>query len=249
MTLTLYHYWDSTCSMKVRFCIEEKAISHEKKFVDLLAFDQLKAEYLEVNPNAVVPAIVHDGKAIIESTVINEYIEEVFPEIPLLPDDPVKRAAVRTLVRIEDGKMHDAFRAPTFNLMIKPMFENASDEEIERVAATHPQKWIGEYWKKTIKSPVDAASVESSFNDLRAVMKKLNMVLEDGRPWLGGADVSLAECSFVSLVDRTEYLGRGNLSDEFPALKEWRSRLQARPSYGKAVPPATHRMFAPPKIG
>jgi glutathione S-transferase len=248
VTLTLYHYWDSTCSMKVRFCLEEKGIAHEKKFVDLLAFDQLKPEYLTVNPNAVVPAIVHDGKSIIESTVINEYIEEVFSEVPLLPDDPVKRAAIRALVRIEDGKMHDAFRAPTFNLMIKPMFEKASDEEIDRVAATHPQKWIGEYWRKTIKSPVDTASVDSSFNDLRIVMKKLNLVLEDGRPWLGGSDVSLAECSFVSLVDRTEYLGRGDLFDEFSALKEWRSRLRARASYAKAIPLSTHRMFAPPKV-
>jgi glutathione S-transferase len=75
VTLTLYHYWDSTCSMKVRFCLEEKRIVHEKKFIDLLAFDQLKPEYLGINPNAVVPAIVHDGKSIIESTVINEYIE------------------------------------------------------------------------------------------------------------------------------------------------------------------------------
>jgi glutathione S-transferase len=246
-TLMLYHYWDSTCSMKVRFCIEEKGISHQKTFVDLLAFDQLKPEYLSINPNAVVPTIVHNGNSIVESTVINEYLEEVFPEVPLLPEDPVMRAAVRALVRIEDGKMHDAFRAPTFNLMIKPMFENASDDEVERVAATHPQKWIGEYWKKTIKSPVDAAAVEASFNDLRVVMKKLDKVLDDGRPWLGGKDVSLAECSFVSLVDRTEYLGRSDLFDEFRALKEWRSRLQARASFCKAVPPANRRMFAPLK--
>ncbi len=246
--LQVYHFWDSTCSMKVRFCVEEKEIPHEKIFVDLLAFEQLQPWYLEINPNGVAPSIVHDGTAINESTVINEYLEEVFPERPMLPRDPVARAKVRSLVRIEDGKMHEAFRAPTFNLMIKPMFEECSDEEVERIAANHPQKWIGEYWKKTIRTPVDAEAVEASFDDLRNVMKKLDAVLQDGRDWLGGDDVSLAEASFVSLVDRTEYLGRPDLFADYPALDAWRLRLKARPSYQRAVPPPEGRMFSPTRL-
>lgn len=243
--LQVYHFWDSTCSMKVRFCVEHKEIEHEKIFVDLLAFEQLQPWYLEINPNGVAPSIVHDGTPVIESTVINEYLEEVFPEIPMLPRDPVARAKVRTLVRIEDGKMHEAFRAPTFNLMIKPMFETCSDEEVERIAANHPQKWIGEYWKKTIRTPVDAEAVEASFDDLRNVMKKLDAVLQDGRDWLGGDSVSLAEASFVSLVDRTEFLGRPDLFEDYPALDAWRHRLKALPAYQRAVPPAEGRMFSP----
>src|SRR5262245_36338575 len=243
--LTLYHYWDSTCSMKVRFCLEEKGIAHDKVFVDLLAFDQLKPDYLALNPNGVAPTIVHDGRPIIESTVINEYLEEVFPERPLLPTDPAARAAVRVLVRLEDGKMHEAFRAPTFNLMIKPMFAKVGEAEMERVAAGHPQKWLGEYWKKTMRSPVDERAVSDAFATLRTVMARLESVLGDGRPWLGGDAVSLAECSFVSLVDRTEHFGGADLFDEFPALSAWRERLKARPAYRRAIPPDDKRLFSP----
>lgn len=243
--LQLYHYWDSTCSMKARFAVMEKALDCDLVFVDLLRFEQLQPQYLALNPNGVAPTLVHDGVPIIESTVINEYLEEVFPERPLLPQDPVARARVRTLVRIEDGRMHEAFRAPTFNLMIKPMFLAASDDEVEAIVRNHPQKWIGEYWKKSIRQPVDEAAVDASFDDLRAVMRKLEDVLGDGRPWLGGQDVSLAECAFVSLVDRTEHLGRADLFDAFPRLAAWRERLKARPAYLRAIPPPECRLHSP----
>lgn len=243
--LQLYHYWDSTCSMKCRFAVMEKALDCELVFVDLLRFEQLRADYLALNPNGVAPTLVHDGAAIIESTVINEYLDEAFPEPALLPADPLERARVRTLVRLEDGKMHEAFRAPTFNLMIKPMFASATDEEVEEIVRNHPQKWIGEYWKKAIKQPADAAAVEASFSDLRDVMAKLERVLDDGRPWLGGEAVSLAECSFVSLVDRTEHLGRADLFEAFPRLSAWRDRLKARKSYRDAIPPRDGRLFSP----
>lgn len=243
--LQLYHFWDSTCSMKARFAVFEKQLDCELIFVDLLKFEQLRPEYLAINPNGVAPALVHDGRPVIESTVMNEYLEEVFPDRPLLPKDPIDRAFVRRLVRIEDGGMHEAFRAPTFNLMIKPMFADATDEEMDAIARDHPQKWIGAYWKKAIQSPVDDDAVEASFNDLRGVMGKLDAVLADGRPWLGGEDVSLAECAFVCLVDRTEHLGRADLFDAFPHLSGWRDRLKARPSYQQAIPQPGTRMYSP----
>lgn len=243
--LQLYHYWDSTCSMKARFAVLEKDIECEFVFLDLLAFEQLRPAYLALNPNGVAPTLVHDGEPIIESTVINEYLEEAFPETPLLPRDPLERARVRTLVRIEDGKMHEAFRAPTFNLMIKPRFAGAGDAEIEAVAANHPQKWIGAYWKKALREPADQAAIDRSFDALRDVMAKLDAVLADGRPWLGGEAVSLAECAFVSLVDRTEHLGRADLFEAYAHLNRWRARLKDRPAYQRAIPPAGTRLHSP----
>ena len=192
----------------------------------------------------MAPTLVHNGQAVVESSVINEYLEEVFPQRPLLPRDPFERARVRSLVRLDDGKMQEAFRAPTFNLLIKPRFAGASEADLDDIAAKHPQKWVGAYWKKAMLGPVDHAAVERSFADLRDVMAKLDSLLRDGRPWLGGEAVSLAECSFVSLVDRTEQLGRADLFDAFAHLSAWRERLKARPAYGDAIPPEDTRLSA-----
>lgn len=243
--ITLYHYWDSTCSMKVRFALAEKAVDYEGVFIDLLKFEQLRPKYLQINPNGVAPTLVHDGRSIVESTVINEYLEEEFPDPRLLPADSYGRARVRALVRLEDGRAQAAFRDPTYHLMLKPMFADVPDEELDRVAAQHPQKRLGEYWKQSMRSPVDRPAVDAAFGVLRSVMERLEGELSDGRPWLAGDRLSLAECSFVPFVDRTEHLGKGNMFGEFPKLDAWRARLKARPSYRQAIPPDGKRLQAP----
>jgi glutathione S-transferase len=77
--LELYHNDMSTCAQKVRFALAEKAATWRSHHLDLRARDQQKPEYLKLNPNAVVPTLVHEGVVIIESTVINEYIDDALP--------------------------------------------------------------------------------------------------------------------------------------------------------------------------
>ena len=85
--LELYHDWRSFCSIKVRLCLAEKQLPWESRFIDLMKLEHTSPEYLKLNPNGVVPTLVHDGIAIQESTVINEYLEENFPQIPLMSKD------------------------------------------------------------------------------------------------------------------------------------------------------------------
>ena len=76
----LYHNDKSTCSQKVRLVLAENNIAYKDRHIDLSAEENLSAAYLAINPNGVVPALVHDGVTIIESTVICEYLCEVFPD-------------------------------------------------------------------------------------------------------------------------------------------------------------------------
>ncbi len=247
MALQLYHYWDSTCCLKVRMALEEKAVPYEKVFVDLLKFEQLDPDYLALNPGGVAPTLVHDGRPIIESTAINEYIEEVFPEPALMPAAPAERAAVRAWVRLEDGKLQTAIKAPSYNLMIKPTLGRLAPEEVERIAASHPEKSFGAYWKQIIESPVDQAAVEESKTALGGIVERLDRGLGDGRPWLAGAQFSLADCAFACMVDRVEHLGFGALFEARPTVAAWMGRLKARPPYGRAIPPDDARMHSPLK--
>src|SRR6202171_3889281 len=93
-SLVLYNAPQSTCSQRVRFTLHEKGLSFCELKLDLFSGDQLRPEYLKINPNGVVPSLVHDGKVIFDSAVIIEYLSEVFPEPPrLVPHDSVAPAA------------------------------------------------------------------------------------------------------------------------------------------------------------
>jgi glutathione S-transferase len=93
--LTLYHASHSTCSQKVRIVLHEKGLKFDDIKLDLAKKDQLKPEYIALNPNAVVPTLVDDGVPIIESSVICEYLDEKFPQNSMVPEDIVERAHAR----------------------------------------------------------------------------------------------------------------------------------------------------------
>ncbi len=84
MAIELYHTAHSTCSQKVRLALAEKGMGERGKDwveheVNLSKFEQLKPDYLKLNPNGVVPTFVHDGAVIIESSAILVYLEVGFP--------------------------------------------------------------------------------------------------------------------------------------------------------------------------
>src|SRR3989304_8296636 len=85
--IDLYHNDMSVCAQKVRFAVAEKKLAWEGHHLNLRAGDQQKPEYLKLNPNAVVPTLVDNGTVIIESTVINEYLDDAYPEPRLKPMD------------------------------------------------------------------------------------------------------------------------------------------------------------------
>ena len=96
MTFILYNAPQSTCSQRVRFLLNAKNIPFGEIKLDLLAGDQLKPDYLALNPNGVVPTLDHNGAIIIDSSVIIEYLDEIAPEpAQFTPEDPVLRARMR----------------------------------------------------------------------------------------------------------------------------------------------------------
>ena len=93
--LHLYHYWSSVCSQKVRTCLVEKKLSWQSRHVDLFNFENYQPWYTTLNPKAVVPTLDHDGRILIESNVILEYLEDNFAE--------TAAAARRSLRALEDA--------------------------------------------------------------------------------------------------------------------------------------------------
>ena len=90
--LELYHAEPVVNSMKCLHCLKEKSLDFVSHYVNLLLFEQHSPEFVKLNPNGQVPVLIHDGAVITESTVINEYLDDVFPQVPLRPASFVERA-------------------------------------------------------------------------------------------------------------------------------------------------------------
>ncbi len=85
--LHLYHFNMSNCSMRVRITLEEKGLNWESHHIDLFKKENHTPEYFGINPNGLVPTLVHDGVVIIESNDIIDYLDQTFAEPPLRPSD------------------------------------------------------------------------------------------------------------------------------------------------------------------
>ncbi|MBN9165473.1 MAG: maleylacetoacetate isomerase [Myxococcales bacterium 68-20] len=98
--LTLYTYWRSSASHRVRIALGYKGLTYDPVYVNLLEGEQRKDEYKQTNPMGHLPCLVIDGVKYVESTAIIELLEELYPEPALLPKKPEDRARVRALVQI-----------------------------------------------------------------------------------------------------------------------------------------------------
>ena len=97
MAFKLYNAPQSTCSQRVRFVLNAKNLAFAEVKLNLLEGDQLKPDYLKLNPNGVVPTLDHDGAIVTDSTVITEYLDEVSPAQSFTPENAVTRARMRAL--------------------------------------------------------------------------------------------------------------------------------------------------------
>ena len=101
-SLTLYHNDLSTCSQKVRLILSAKGIKYKSQLLDLASGEQHDKDYVQLNPNHVVPTLIDDKHILCESSLINEYLEEKYPKIKTSPDSPREKHAMRLWVKYVD---------------------------------------------------------------------------------------------------------------------------------------------------
>lgn len=239
--LELYHYWDSFCSFKVRICLEEKGLDWSGHHVDLMKFENLQGSYLKTNPSGVVPTLIHDGRTIRESSFINEYLDDSFPEVPLRPADPYDRAQMRLWVLHEEEQLFRAVRPASLNLMMKQALGKYSEAELDEILANHPKQDRVAFLKQLFKAPFDHQAVAKSRSMLSTALGSMEVRLSRS-PWLAGEQYSLADIAAAPVIDRIQHLEMADLWDGLPYVTGWVERLTARPAYRRALPREGFRM-------
>ena len=242
--LELYHNDISVCAQKVRIVLSEKGLEWTGHHIDLLAGEQTDPGYLAIHPKGVVPALVHDGRPIIESTLICEYIDEAFPEPALRPSDLVERARMRRWARLPDDGWHLACGSVSFAAAFARQLRAAYDEAgfAARLAAM-PDRARAARQRQILEHRFEVPFVQDAVRFQDRALADMEARLAEG-PWLAGDMYSLAEACLTPYLERLDRLGLSPMWENGrPHVADWFDRVRARPSFAAAITgfaPATY---------
>src|ERR1700716_2870546 len=231
MPFTLYNAPPSTCSQRVRFVLNAKGLPFEEEKLDLLAGDQLKPDYLALNPNGVVPTLDHDGAIVIDSSVIIEYLDEIAPApASFTPRDPVVRAKMRALMRFIDEMPAAAVRVPTFNLAFLPRFAAMSEDEFLAFAESKPLR--KEFMLAMGRKGFPEKEMNAALGRMQRSYERMDEAIRDsGGPWLLGKDITLADISVMPAIVRMADLNREGDWADLPRVGKWYELIRAQPAF------------------
>jgi glutathione S-transferase len=229
MAFTLYNAPQSTCSQRVRFVFNGKNIPFDEVKLNLLEGDQLKPDYLKLNPNGVVPTLDHDGAIVIDSTVITEYLDEVAPATSFTPESPVARARMRALMHFIDEMPAAAVRVPTFNLAFLPSFQKMSREAFVAMAESKPLR--REFMLTMGQTGFPQAEMDAALARLRRSYERMDAEIEkSGGRWLLGKNISLADVAVMPTLVRMDDLRLPGWVD-LPRIVTWFDNIRAHPAF------------------
>lgn len=233
--LVLYHGSTSVCSVKVRVTLAEKGLEWAGELLDLMRGDQHRSEYAKLNPNRVVPTLVHNGRVVIESTLIIEYLDEAFPVPPLMPGDPYRRALARLWMKKIDDDLHAACSTVTFATANRKALLRLPPEALEARFQGMPDPAYRERQRLAIAHGLDAPHVAAAVRKYDKYVGEMERSLRDA-PYLAGDAYSLADAAATPYVNRAAMIGMDQLwAGHRPHVAAWLARVRERPSFDRAI--------------
>jgi glutathione S-transferase len=234
MALALYHNDMSSCAQKVRLVLHEKGLDWESRHLNLRAGEHQQDWYVKLNPRAVVPTLI-DGETVVpESNVINEYLDERFPDPPLKPADPFGRAKMRLWTKQLDEGVHDAGIAVlSFAVAFRHQYTDRG-EAGKAMLENIPDPFKRERRRDVIEKGLDSEHFKLAIGRLLQLYRDMDRALA-GHAWLAGERYSIADAAFTPYVVRLDHLGVMGLLDSAPRVSNWYDRSRARPSFAAAI--------------
>jgi glutathione S-transferase len=234
--IELYHFGFSTCSQKVRLVLAAKGLEFQSHEINLMTGGQHEPEYVKLNPHHVVPTLNHDGRILIESSLIIKYIDDAFPDPPMRPDSPAGRYAVDAWLKHADEALHPA--APTVTFAIGP--RNAILQQPAEVREANIAGIQDPVERATRRSVIDhgvhAPEFAGAFGVFLDTLDRMETELAD-RNWLCGDGYGLVDATVLPYVLRLEHLAMHPLFEPpvRPRVADWLARTKALPIYQTAV--------------
>lgn len=226
--LHLWHGAMSNCSQKVRLVLAELGLDFESHLMNLQDGDHATEEFQQINPNGMVPALIHDGKSIVETADIVDYLDSEFGGGALQPHH-FESAISEHVVQANEAQV--ALKYCTFEFFFNHAPRH-TEETYQRIVQGLKSKYLRDFWHEFRKG-FSRDRVRSMVWSAHTDFERLEAKLAGGRTWLVGNDFSLADIAWIPNYHRFELL-RWPFGS-YPRLAEWFDRASARSSYLVAI--------------
>lgn len=228
--LKLYHWEPNANSGKPMLALAEKGVEYESHYLDLLRFDQHQPDYLRVNPDGTIPAMVHEGRVLTESTPIIEYIDETFDGPALKPADPVARWRMRWWMRFFDSYFAPSLSMIGWSVFIGPSARQRDQQELQAAIARIPLESRRIAWRKAIFNEFTEAELAESKRRVLFATDVLERHLRE-HEWVAGDSYSLGDINGFNLGYALPLSQPQHCNDtRTPNIMNWLRRIYARPA-------------------
>lgn len=241
MTLKYYHAEPLANSLKSMLPLFEKDLAFESIYVDLHKFEQHQPWFTAINPEGQVPVLDHDGTIVTHTTVINEYLEDAFPDAPpLRPNTPAGNARMRYWNKFVDEHVMNFVSMHGWHRMVGVIARNIESGEFEQLLENIPLHEQREKWK-TARSGFSDTDLANATRKIELAVDKVEAQLGETK-WLAGDMYTLADINFYShcgmMVERM--FPELEIATRAPRLADWRDRVAARPASLQAAAMPDH---------
>lgn len=226
--LALYHFGPVANSLTPLLCLLEKGLEFENRVLDSRKWEHHDPEFRAINPEGIVPVLVHDGRVVRESSVINEYLEDAFPAAALRPSDLWLRAEMRVLT-----KFVDEYFCPALTTVgahgATPFASKIDKAEMAARLANMPNEEVRRKWATVSETGYSDEDLADAHRRLGNCIARLESTLDGGGPWLLGDGYSLADIKWYSMAPALpRVMPEACNAEATPAIAAWLERMAAR---------------------
>lgn len=235
--LKLYDFAESVCCQKVRLVIAEKKLDIDESPVPLDQGAQYDPEFLKINPKGIVPVAVHNNEIILESSIINEYIEETFDGIQLMPANAAGRAHTRYWSLLVDQGIHNPHTTVvSFVVALRYAFLEELDtpEKMHAHLESVRDPVSREMQRQGFEDAYESPAFKIAIHSFDSLLSEMDTALSQS-DWLVGSALTLADFNLAPYIHRLDCLGLSGMWDDRPAVARWYSALQQRESWDAAI--------------
>jgi glutathione S-transferase/GST-like protein len=227
--LELFHWEPNGACGRVIIALKEKGLEFKSRYVDVLAFEQHKPAFLKLNESGEVPVLVHDGFAMTEASYICEFLEEAFPQNPLMPKDRLERWEARVWQKYVDDYIAASVSELAWQALELKAFKNRDKAVLDKAIANIPMKERRDHWAKSVEG-VSEDELNRSTERVQEAIAKIEASLK-GKPWLAGSSYSLADISMFPYINFLPQIAKEVANkDKAPRTIEWLARIKERPA-------------------